>query len=149
MDKLGSFMQTKHPCVLIHIWPKGEVGALWNRFKPSSKIFVLTVPKRYFFCGSLVLFMSCVCHAFAPVHCCLMVTWREMADLSALVCEVLVWFIYFPIWYPGTGLVLSCIDSWSLLSFLLWYDLTTLLVTHVIKGQFYKGIIGKWPIIPL
>ena len=32
-------MQTKHLCVLIHIWTKGEVGAPWNQFKPSSKIF--------------------------------------------------------------------------------------------------------------
>ena len=24
----GSFMQTKHLCVLIHIWIKGEVGAV-------------------------------------------------------------------------------------------------------------------------
>ena len=38
MDKLGSFMQTKHLCVLIHIWSKGEVGAPWNRFKPTSYI---------------------------------------------------------------------------------------------------------------
>ena len=35
----GSFMQTKHLCVLIHIWTKGEVGAPLNTFKPSSKIF--------------------------------------------------------------------------------------------------------------
>ena len=27
IDKLGSFMQTKHLYVLIHIWTKGEVGA--------------------------------------------------------------------------------------------------------------------------
>ena len=31
-------MRTKHLCVLIHIWTKGEVGAPWNRFKPYSKI---------------------------------------------------------------------------------------------------------------
>ena len=31
----------------------GEVGAV-NWFKPSSKIFLLTVPRRYFFCGSFV-----------------------------------------------------------------------------------------------
>ena len=31
----------------------------------------------------------------------------------------LFWFYYLPIWYPGTGVVLDCIDSWSLLSFLL------------------------------
>ena len=32
-------MQTKHLCVLIHIWTKGKVGAPLNQFKPSSKIF--------------------------------------------------------------------------------------------------------------
>ena len=48
---LGSFMQTKHLCVFIQIWTKVEVGAPWNRFKPSSKIFLLTIPRRYFFCG--------------------------------------------------------------------------------------------------
>ena len=36
---LGSFMQTKLLCVLIHILTKGEVGAPLNRFKPSSIIF--------------------------------------------------------------------------------------------------------------
>ena len=30
----------------------------------------------------------------------------------------LLWFYYYPIWYPGTGVVLNCIDFWSLLSFL-------------------------------
>ena len=28
-----------------------------------------------------MLFMSCVCHAFESVHCCLMFTLRERADL--------------------------------------------------------------------
>ena len=32
-------MQTKHLCVLIHIWTKGEVGAPLNQVKPYSKIF--------------------------------------------------------------------------------------------------------------
>ena len=32
-----------------------------HRFKPSSKIFLLTVRRRYFFCGLFVLFMFCVC----------------------------------------------------------------------------------------
>ena len=39
-------------------------------FKPFSKIFLLTVPRRYFFCGSLMLFLSCVCYAF--VRACLL-----------------------------------------------------------------------------
>ena len=41
-----------------------------------------------FFCGSFVLFMSCVCHASASVHWCLVVTCWERADLLDLVCDV-------------------------------------------------------------
>ena len=29
----------------------------------------MTVPMRYFFCSSFLIFMFCVCHAFASVHC--------------------------------------------------------------------------------
>ena len=39
-------------------------------FKPSSKIFLLAVSRRYFFCGSFVLFLSCVCCAFARLFIC-------------------------------------------------------------------------------
>ena len=35
-----------------------------------------------------MLFMSCDCHAFASVNCCLVVTSWERADLLALVCDV-------------------------------------------------------------
>ena len=35
-----------------------------------------------------VLSISCVFHAFASVHCCLVVTCLERADLLALVCDV-------------------------------------------------------------
>ena len=49
-------MQTKHLCVLIHIRTKGEVGALLNWFKPSDKIFLLTVPRRCFFVDHLCYF---------------------------------------------------------------------------------------------
>ena len=35
-----------------------------------------------------VLFMSCVCHDFASVHCCLVATCWERADLLVLVCDV-------------------------------------------------------------
>ena len=60
-------MQTKHLCVLIHIGTKGEVGAPLNLFKLASNIFLLTVPRWCFFCGSFVLFLSCVCYAFVRV----------------------------------------------------------------------------------
>ena len=105
IDKLGVFHETKPLCVLIHIWTKGEVGPLWNRFKLSSKIFLLTVPRRFFFCGSFMLFLSCVCHAFASVHCCLVVTWTERVDLLAPVCDVYCDFVTFlfgilgQVWY--------------------------------------------------
>ena len=41
-----------------------------------------------------MLFMSCVCHAFASVHCCLVVTCWERADLLALVCDVVRGILY-------------------------------------------------------
>ena len=58
-------MQTKHLCVLIHIWTESEVGASWNRFKPSIKIY--TVPRRCYFFGSFRLFLYCFCYAFVRV----------------------------------------------------------------------------------
>ena len=50
-------------------------------------------------------FASCVSHTFAPVHCCLMVTCWERADLLALVGDVYCIFVTFPcgilcqVWY--------------------------------------------------
>ena len=59
-----------------------------------------------------------VSHAFASVHCCLVVTCWERADLLAFVGGVFC-ICYFPIWYPGSGVLLDCIVSWSLPPFLL------------------------------
>ena len=56
-------------------WSTSELRtrfATRNWFQPSNKISLLTVPRRYFFCGSFVLFMSCVCHTSASGHCCLL-----------------------------------------------------------------------------
>ena len=50
-------------------------------------------------------FASCVSHAFAPVHCCLVVTCWERAHLLALVGDVYCIFVTFPcgilcqVWY--------------------------------------------------
>ena len=38
-------------------------------------------------------FVSCVAHAFAPVHCCLVLTCWERADLLALVGDVFFVFL--------------------------------------------------------
>ena len=40
--------------------------------------------------------MSCDCHAFASVHCFLMVTCWERAYVLALVCDVYCGFVTFP-----------------------------------------------------
>ena len=48
-----------------------------------------------------MLFMSCVCHAFASVHCCLVVTCWERAGLLAFVCDVSLCFGTFPSGFLG------------------------------------------------
>ena len=75
------------------------------------------VPRWYFICGLFVFFVSCVSHAFASVYCCLVFTWWERADLLALIGNG--FLRYFPMWYSESGVVLDCIVSWSLPSFLL------------------------------
>ena len=42
---------------------------------------------------------------------CLVVTCWERADLLALVCGVLPVSLLLSHWYPGSGVVLDCIDS--------------------------------------
>ena len=72
-----------------------------NLFKPSSKIFfLLTVPRRCFFC------MFCACHAVLAVHYSLVVTCWERANLLALLCVMFSCvFVTFPcgvlgqVWY--------------------------------------------------
>ena len=107
----GSFMQTKHLCVLIHIWTKGDVGAPLNRFKSSSKIFLLTLPRGYFFCGSFMFFWGLVLAMplCVSVYMCLVVTWPLDSRLWCLIVS-----LSLSHWYPGSGVVLNCIDSWSL-----------------------------------
>ena len=44
---------------------------------------------------------------------------RKGQPLCSLVCDVFLCFCHFPMWCPGSGVVLGCIDSWSLYSTLL------------------------------
>ena len=46
----------------------------------------MTVPGCCFFCGSFLLFMLRVCHAVLSVHCSLVVTCCERANLLAILC---------------------------------------------------------------
>ena len=58
-----------------------------------------------------MLFLYCVCHAFASAHCCLVIISWERTGILALVGDVKLCGCYFPIWYPVSGVVLGCIDS--------------------------------------
>ena len=114
-------MQTKHLCVLIHIWTKGEVGAPLNWFKPSSKIFYWPFQGGTSFVDLLCFFLSCVCYAFVRlclyVPCCHLLGkgWPLGSRLWCLTVS-----LSLSHWYPGSGVVLDCIDSWSLHPSLLW-----------------------------
>ena len=74
-----------------------------NMFKTSSNL-LLTVPRRFFFCGSFLLFMVhvCLCYIVLSVPCSLLITCWERADLLALLCVVFFCvFVTFPYGVPG------------------------------------------------
>ena len=83
-----------------------------------SKVFLLTVPRRYLFCGSFLIFVSCDSHAYASVHCCFVVTCLERNDLLALVCDVYCIFVTFPcgilglVWYLIVSFPELCLLSY-------------------------------------
>ena len=112
-------MQTKYLCVLIHIWIKGEVGAVGPVWALRWSI-LLTVPGRCFFCGSFM-FLFCLVFAVFCARLFVCALWspagRGLASwLSFVVSSVSLSLSH---WYPGSGVVLDCIDSWSLHHYLL------------------------------
>ena len=104
-------------------WSTSELRVMlapWNRFKPFSKIFLLIVPRPYFFCGSFMFF----CLVFAmplcvSVYLCLVVTCWVRADILALVCDVWYVFVTFPcgilgqVWYLIVSIPDLCSLSYS------------------------------------
>ena len=113
-------MQTKHLCVLIHNWTKGEVGAPLNRFMPLSKILLLTVSKAVILLWIIYVISVLFCYAFMRVcFWCLVVSCWERADLLALSFVMFIVTLSLSHWYPVSDVVLDCIDSWYLPSFLL------------------------------
>ena len=79
MRKAWIYMKTK-----ANIKTSSQTGYI----SMGANDILLTVPRRYFFCGSFVFFLSCVCYAFVRV--CLYVPCGHLlgADLLALVCGV-------------------------------------------------------------
>ena len=111
----GSFMQTKYLCVLIHIWTKGEVGAPSNRFKPSSKSIFTDHSKAVLLLWIIYVISVLFCHIFMQV-CLLMpcghLLGKGLPVGSRLWCLIMTLSLYH--WYPGSGVVLYCSDSWSM-----------------------------------
>ena len=92
-------MQTKNLCDLITSELRLRFVP-WNRFKLSSKIFYWPFQGGTSFVDLLWFFWLVCCYAF--VRICLFVPWCLSVSLSL------------SHWYPGSGVVLDCIDSWSL-----------------------------------
>ena len=67
------------------------------------------------------MFHVCPCDTVSSVPCSLVITCWERAGLLTL--SIFLCFSYFPIWCPASGVVLDCIDTWSLPSFLFWFRL--------------------------
>ena len=81
---------------------------------------LLTVSRRYFFCWSFMFFLSFVCYVFVCV--CLYVLCGNLLGKgwplgSRLWCLTVSLSISH--WYPGSGVVLDCINSWALHPYLL------------------------------
>ena len=75
-------------------------------FKPSSKIILLTIPRWYFFCGSFMLFLSCVCFAFA--RACLLMSCGHLLEKGWPLCTRLWCLIVSALLshrYPVSGVV--------------------------------------------
>ena len=81
----------------------------------TCRLTVLTVPRRYFFCGSFM-FLFCLVFAMFCANLFICALWSPAGKgltswLSFVVSSV---SLSLSLWYPGSGVVLDCIDSWSL-----------------------------------
>ena len=116
-------------------WSTSELRvrlAPWNWIKPSSNFFLLTVPRRYFFCGSFMFFLSCVCYVlvriclFVPCGHLLGKDWSLGSRLWCLTVS-----LSLSHWYPGSCVVIDCIDSWSLHPYLLCPTWSHFIIEHI------------------
>ena len=91
-----------------------------------------------------MLFLSCVCYAF--VGACLLVPCGQLLGKwwplgSRLWCLIVCLLLSH--WCPGSGVVLACIDSWSLPSSLLFFD-----YTYMYQPTFFclfsRALTGFW-----
>ena len=91
-----------------------------NRFKPSSKCIFTDIPRRCFFCGSFMfLFWLVFAMFWARLFICALWSPAGKGLTSWLSFVVSTVSLSLSHWYPGSGMVLGCIDSWSLHHYLL------------------------------
>ena len=130
-----------------------------NRFKPSSKIFYWPFQGGTSFVDLLWFVLSCVCYVFMRV--CLYVLCGHLLGKgwplgSRLWCLTV--SLSLSHWYPGSGVVLDCIDSWSLHPYLLcctlfayrednfWYNFLQIDCSRLTTTQKYtnktRGCVG-------
>ena len=107
-------------------------------FKPSRD-FLLTIPRRCFFCGSFLLFLFHVClyYTALSVTCSLVITCWEKADLLALLCLMIPCvFVTFPygvlsqVWYMIISIPAVCL--------LLYYSLVKYIVGQLVRCKHYR-----------
>ena len=104
-------MQAKCLCVLVRVWVGGGVGAIGPVWALRWGV-LLTVPGRCFFCGSFV-FLFCLVFAVFCARLFVCALWSPAGKgltswLSFVVSSV---GLSLSRWYPGSGVVLDCIDS--------------------------------------
>ena len=90
----------------------------WNRFKLSSKLFYWASKAVLLLWIIYVIYVLCSsCFRVCALLPCGHLLGKGWPLGSCLWCLIV--FLSFPIWYPGSGVLLYCIDSWSLPPFLL------------------------------
>ena len=113
-------------CSLVITWERANLLAWYHKtsISPPVKVFLLTVPRQCIFCGSFLLFMFCVCHAFLSVHSSIVVTFWERANLLALLYVMFSCvFITFPcgvlgqVWYLIVSIPDICLLTFFSYSF--------------------------------
>ena len=105
------------------VYCKPVLGTRWKFVISLESQLVeelLTVPRRYFFCGSFM-FLFCLVFAMFCARLFICASWSPAGKgltswLSFVVSSVSLSLSH---WYPGSGVVLDCIDSWSLQPYLL------------------------------